>query len=58
MYQWLCVYYVFLIHWPKGKMRTEACFYSDKIEENYEINGVKGHNLNEIFIDKVGALYE
>lgn len=29
-----------------------------EIEENYEIDGVKGHNLNEIFIDKVGGLYE
>lgn len=29
-----------------------------EIEENYEINGKKGHNLNEIFIDKVGSLYE
>lgn len=28
------------------------------LEENYEINGTKGHNLNEIFIDKVGSLYE
>lgn len=28
------------------------------LEENYEINGSKGHNLNEIFIDKVGSLYE
>ncbi len=29
-----------------------------ELEENYEIDGVKGHNLNEIFIDKVGSLYE
>ncbi len=29
-----------------------------ELEENYEINGTKGHNLNEIFIDKVGSLYE
>lgn len=28
-------YYVFLIHMPKGKMRTEACFVSDKIEGPY-----------------------
>ena len=29
-----------------------------QLEENYEIDGKKGHNLNEIFIDKVGSLYE
>lgn len=29
-----------------------------ELEENYEINGTKGHDLNEIFIDKVGSLYE
>ena len=29
-----------------------------EIEENYVIDGVKGHNLNDIFIDKVGSLYE
>ncbi len=29
-----------------------------EIEENYEIDGKKGHNLNEIFINKVGSLYE
>lgn len=29
-----------------------------ELEENYEIDGKKGHNLNEIFIDKVGSLYE
>lgn len=28
------------------------------LEENYEIDGQRGHNLNEIFIDKVGSLYE
>ncbi len=28
-------YYVFLIHIPKGKMRTEACYVSDKIEGPY-----------------------
>lgn len=28
-------YYLFLIHMPKGKMRTEACFVSDKIEGPY-----------------------
>lgn len=28
-------YYVFMIHWPKGKMRTEACFYSDKVDGPY-----------------------
>ena len=28
------------------------------LENNYEIDGKKGHNLNEIFIDKVGKLYE
>lgn len=29
-----------------------------ELEESYEINGTKGHDLNEIFIDKVGSLYE
>ena len=29
-----------------------------ELEESYEIDGKKGHNLNEIFIDKVGSLYE
>ena len=29
-----------------------------ELEANYEINGTKGHDLNEIFIDKVGSLYE
>lgn len=28
------------------------------LEKNYEINGTTGHGLNEIFIDKVGSLYE
>ena len=28
-------YYIFFIHIPKGKMRTEACFVSDKIEGPY-----------------------
>ena len=28
-------YYIFLIHMPKGKMRTQACFVSDKIEGPY-----------------------
>ena len=28
-------YYIFFIHMPKGKMRTEACFVSDKIEGPY-----------------------
>ena len=28
-------YYIFLIHIPKGKMRTEACFVSDKIDGPY-----------------------
>ena len=28
------------------------------LEENYEINGTKGNDLNEIFIDKDGSLYE
>lgn len=28
-------YYVFLIHIPKNKMRTEACFVADKIEGPY-----------------------
>jgi beta-xylosidase len=29
-------YYIFFIHMPKGKMRTQACFYSDKIEGPYK----------------------
>lgn len=28
-------YYVFLIHWPKGGMRSEACFVSDQIDGEY-----------------------
>ena len=28
-------YYIFLIHIPKGQMRTEACFVSDKIDGPY-----------------------
>lgn len=28
-------YYLFVIHMPKGKMRTEACFVSDKIDGPY-----------------------
>ncbi len=28
-------YYIFFIHWPKGKMRTEACFVSDKVDGPY-----------------------
>ena len=28
-------YYVFLIHLPKGRMRTEACFVSDRIDGPY-----------------------
>ena len=28
-------YYIFFIHMPKGKMRTEACFVSDKIDGPY-----------------------
>ncbi len=28
-------YYIFFIHIPKGKMRTQACFVSDKIEGPY-----------------------
>lgn len=28
-------YYIFLIHIPKGKMRTEACYVSDKIDGPY-----------------------
>lgn len=28
-------YYVFLIHMPKGKMRTEACFVSDTVDGTY-----------------------
>lgn len=29
-------YYIFLIHLPKGKMRTEACFVSDKVDGEYK----------------------
>ena len=29
-------YYIFLIHMPKNRMRTEACFVSDKIEGPYK----------------------
>lgn len=28
-------YYVFMIHIPKGKMRTQACYFSDKVEGPY-----------------------
>lgn len=28
-------YYIFFIHWPKGKFRTQACFVSDKIDGPY-----------------------
>ncbi|MCR4580233.1 MAG: glycoside hydrolase 43 family protein [Treponema sp.] len=28
-------YYIFFIHWPKDKMRTQACFVSDKIDGPY-----------------------
>ena len=28
-------YYVFMIHMPKGKMRTEGCYYADNIEGPY-----------------------
>ncbi len=28
-------YYIFFIHMPKGKMRTQACFVSDKIDGPY-----------------------
>ena len=28
-------YYIFLIHMPKGQMRTQACFVADKIEGPY-----------------------
>lgn len=29
-------YYIFLIHWPKGKMRTEACYVSDNVDGPYK----------------------
>ena len=29
-------YYIFLIHLPKGKMRTEACFVSDRVDGEYK----------------------
>lgn len=28
-------YYLFLIHWPMGKMRTQACFVSDSVDGEY-----------------------
>lgn len=41
----------------KGKTLLEGNL--KKIESNYEINGIKGgHNLNDIFIDKVGTSNE
>ena len=33
-------YYIFLIHIPKGKMRTESCFVSDKVDGPYT-----GHDI-------------
>ena len=33
-------YYIFFIHWPKGMMRTEAVFVSDKVDGEY-----KGKNV-------------
>lgn len=29
-------YYLFLIHWPKGKRRTESCFVCDTIDGEYK----------------------
>ena len=29
-------YYIFFIHWPQGKMRTEACFVSDSIDGEFK----------------------
>ena len=29
------IYYIFFIHWPKGKLRSESVFVSDKIEGPY-----------------------
>ncbi len=49
----LCESVIFL---DKGKNILQGKV--KELEENYEINGEKGHNLNEIFIDKVGSLYE
>ncbi|MBO4319576.1 MAG: family 43 glycosylhydrolase [Treponema sp.] len=40
-------YYVFLIHIPKGKMRTEACFVSDRIEGPYTGGDVLCSDLAE-----------
>lgn len=28
-------YYLFMIHWPKGSKRTQACFSSDKVDGEY-----------------------
>lgn len=33
-------YYIFVIHWPKGSMRTEAVLMSDRIEGPYECKDV------------------
>ena len=39
-------YYIFFIHIPKGKMRTQACYVSDKIEGPYEGKDVISSDLD------------
>jgi len=38
-------YYIFFIHWPKGKLRTEACFFSEKIDGPYKGQDVLSSDL-------------
>jgi len=38
-------YYIFFIHWPKGKYRTEACFVSDKVDGPYTGGDVLSSDL-------------
>ena len=40
-------YYIFLIHWPKGGMRSEACFVSDCVDGSYS----GGEVLHSDFMD-------
>lgn len=42
-------YYIFFIHWPKGKYRTEACFVSDKIDGPYTGCDVLNSDLGNWF---------
>ena len=38
-------YYIFLIHWPKGKYRTQACFVSDSVDGEYKGSDVLNSDL-------------